>query len=88
MRPPAPRDMTASPWPRMPASAASVVAHASKAVDRTQRIEQRRVLFLKGLRWTLLKSRESLSPEQRTDLDTLVAEAPGKRAAHAWLYRE
>lgn len=65
-----------------------VVAHASKAVDQARRIEQRRDPSLKGLRWTLLKSRDRLSPEQRADLDALVAKAPGKRTARAWLYRE
>ena len=43
---------------------------------------------LEGLRWILLKSRECLSPEQRADLDALVAKAPGRRTARAWLYRE
>ena len=47
-----------------------VVAHASAAVDQMRRLEQRTTPSLKGLRWTLLKDRDSLSNEARTDLDT------------------
>ena len=65
-----------------------VVAHASKALDETRRIEQRADPALKGLRWTLLRSPESLSPAQRADLDALVAQVAGRRTARAWLYRE
>lgn len=65
-----------------------VVAHASTAVDRTRRIEQRTDPSLKGLRWTLLKHRARLSAESRADLDALVARAATKRTARAWLYRE
>ena len=65
-----------------------VVAHASKALDETRRIEQRTDPALKGLRWTLLRSPEGLSPAQRADLDALVAQVAGRRTARAWLYRE
>ena len=65
-----------------------VVAHASKALDETRRIEQRLDPELKGLRWTLLRSPGSLSPGQRADLDALVAQVAGRRTARAWLYRE
>ncbi len=34
-----------------------VIAHASAALDKTRRIEQKRDPELKGLRWTLLKDR-------------------------------
>ena len=65
-----------------------VVAHASTAVDKMRRIEQRSDPDLKGLRWTLLRDRDRLSAESRADLDALVAKAASKRTARAWLYRE
>ncbi len=65
-----------------------VIAHASAAVDATRRIEQRTDPSLKGLRWKLLKDRDSLSDEGRADLDALIAQAATKRTARAWLYRE
>jgi transposase len=65
-----------------------VVAHASAAVDRTRRLEQRSDPSLKGLRWTLLRDRDHLSRDARADLDALLANAASKRTAHAWLYRE
>ena len=65
-----------------------VIALASKALDATRRLEQRLDPALKGLRWTLLKKRESLTAAQRADLDALVAKAAGRRTARAWLYRE
>ena len=65
-----------------------VIAHASTAVDKMRRIEQRTDPELKGLRWSLLKSRNKLSAAQRTDLDALVAQVVSKRTARAWLYRE
>ena len=65
-----------------------VVAHASGAVDQMRRTEQRTAPSLKGLRWKLLKDRESLSDEGRADLDALIAQAATKRTARAWLYRE
>jgi transposase len=65
-----------------------VVAHASTAVDRMRRLEQRTDPSLKGLRWTLLKDRDRLSDEGRADLDALIAHAATKRTARAWLYRE
>jgi transposase len=65
-----------------------VVAHASAAVDRTRRLEQRADPSLKGLRWTLLKDRGRLTEESRADLDALIAQAATKRTARAWLYRE
>lgn len=65
-----------------------VVAHASAAVDQTRRIEQRTDPSLKGLRWKLLKDRDSLSDEGRADLDALIAQVATKRTPRAWLYRE
>ena len=65
-----------------------VVAHASTAVDKMRRLEQRTDPSLKGLRWTLLKDRSRLSDESRADLDTLIAQAATKRTARARLYRE
>jgi len=65
-----------------------VIAHASDAVDKMRRLEQRTDPALKGLRWALLKDRSKLSPDQATDLDKLVAQFTTKRTARAWLYRE
>lgn len=65
-----------------------VIAQASTALDRVRRQEQRADPDLKGLRWSLLKDRDRLSPAQRGDLDALIAKAATKRTARAWLYRE
>lgn len=65
-----------------------VIAQASAALDRVRRQEQRADPDLKGLRWSLLKDRDRLSPAQRGDLDALIAKAATKRTARAWLYRE
>jgi len=65
-----------------------VVAHASAAVDKMRRIEQKSDPALKGLRWALLKDRDKLRANQRDDLDALVAQYTSKRTARAWLYRE
>jgi transposase len=65
-----------------------VVAHASAAVDRMRRIEQKTDPELKGMRWALLKDRDRLPVHQRADLDALIAQVTTKRTARAWLYRE
>lgn len=65
-----------------------VIAHASQAVDKTRRIEQKTDPSLKGLRWTLLKDREKLTPSAQADLDALAKQVTTKRTARAWLYRE
>jgi len=65
-----------------------VIAHASTALDETRRKEQKRDPALKGMRWVLLKSRERLNTEQRSDLDELVAHITTTRTARAWAYRE
>ena len=60
-----------------------VMALASKAVDKSRRLEQRLDPSLKGLRWTLLKNRDSLTPAQRADLDRLVKRVASRRTARA-----
>jgi transposase len=65
-----------------------VISHASKAVDKTRRIEQKRDPSLKGLRWALLKDRSRLNAGAQAELDALVAQFTTKRTARAWLYRE
>ena len=65
-----------------------VVAHASQALDKTRRIEQKTDPSLKGLRWALLKERSNLNSSARADLDALVTQFTTKRTARAWLYRE
>lgn len=65
-----------------------VVKHASEAIDKTRRIEQKTDPDLKGMRWKLLKDRQSLSREDRTDLDVLLSKLSTKRTARAWTYRE
>ncbi|NCS66040.1 MAG: ISL3 family transposase [Hydrogenophilales bacterium CG03_land_8_20_14_0_80_62_28] len=65
-----------------------VIAHASTAVDKTRRIEQKTDPSLKGLRWKLLRDRASLLPAARADLDALVTQVTTKRTARAWLYKE
>ena len=65
-----------------------VIAHASTAVDKMRRLEQKVDPDLKGMRWALLKGRDKLTTAQRADLDALVAHAATKRTARAWLYRE
>ena len=65
-----------------------VIGHASFAVDKMRRIEQRGDRSLKGLRWSLLKDRSRLSPEAAADLDALVAKMTTVRTARAWVYKE
>lgn len=65
-----------------------VIAHASSAVDKTRRIEQKTDPSLKGVRWALLKDKSRLNESQRADLDALIAQLTTKRTARAWLYRE
>lgn len=65
-----------------------VVAHASTAVDKTRRIEQRTNPNLKGLRWTLLKDPARLDSGAREELDALISRLTTVRTARAWLYRE
>jgi transposase len=65
-----------------------VIAHASEAVDKTRRSEQKTDPSLKGLRWALLKDRERLSESQKADLDAFTAKVTTKRTARAWQYRE
>jgi transposase len=65
-----------------------VVWHASTAVDKMRRIEQRSDRSLKGLRWSLLKDRSRLSAEAAADLDALIAKMTTVRTARAWVYKE
>ena len=65
-----------------------VVWHASTAVDKMRRIEQRTERSLKGMRWSLLKDRSRLSPEATADLDALIARMTTVRTARAWVYKE
>jgi hypothetical protein len=63
-----------------------VVAHASGAVDRMRRLEQKTDPSLKGLRGALLKDRRRLTESQRADLETFVVQPATKRTA--WLCPE
>lgn len=65
-----------------------VIKHASEAIDKTRRIEQKTDPNLKGMRWKLLKDRQSLSSEDRAELDVLLSRLSTKRTARAWTYRE
>jgi transposase len=65
-----------------------VVWHASTAVDKMRRIEQRSEKSLKGLRWSLLKDRSRLSPVAAADLDELISRMTTVRTARAWSYKE
>ena len=65
-----------------------VIGHASTAVDKMRRIEQKGDKSLKGMRWTLLKDTTKLNPAAAADLDALIAKLTVKRTARAWVYKE
>ena len=65
-----------------------VIKHASEAIDKTRRIEQKTDASLKGMRWKLLRSYDNLSREDRADIDGLLSKLAVKRTARAWSYRE
>ncbi|MDP3082155.1 MAG: ISL3 family transposase [Rubrivivax sp.] len=69
-----------------------VIAHASAAVDKTRRLEQRidPVLGaqLKGMRWTLLKDVFSLKPAAGQALHALLTAPRLTMTARAWAYKE
>ena len=65
-----------------------IIGHASAAVDKMRRIEQKTDKSLKGMRWTLLKDTTKLKPEAAADLDALIAKMTVKRTARAWSYKE
>jgi len=65
-----------------------VIWHASTAVDKMRRIEQRTDRSLKGMRWSLLKDRSRLSAAAAADLDALIARMTTVRTARAWTYKE
>jgi tryptophan synthase beta subunit len=58
-----------------------IIAHASGAVDKTRRIEQKTDLEVKGPRWALLKDYGRLSASQQGDREALLAQLI--RAPHA-----
>lgn len=65
-----------------------VIAHASTAVDKTRRIEQRGNPALKGMRWTLLKDAFSLTPAAGAALHSLLHQPRLTRTARAWVYKK
>ena len=65
-----------------------VIAHASKALDETRRIEQKTTPGLKGMRWTLLRDYARLGEAARTEIDALLTRLTTQRTARAWVYRE
>lgn len=69
-----------------------VIAHASAAVDKTRRVEQRSEpelgAQLKGMRWTLLKDVFSLKPEAGAALHALLSAPRLTMTARAWAYKE
>ena len=65
-----------------------IIGHASAAVDKMRRIEQKTDKSLKGMRWTLLKDTAKLKSEAASDLDALIAKMTVKRTARAWSYKE
>lgn len=65
-----------------------VIAHASKALDTTRRMEQKSQPQLKGLRWSLLTDRTRLNRTQREAVDAVVKQFVSVRTARAWQYRE
>lgn len=69
-----------------------VIAHASTAVDRTRRVEQRSDpelgAQLKGMRWTLLKDVFSLTPAAGQALHALITAPKLTMTARAWAYKE
>jgi transposase len=69
-----------------------VIAHASAAVDKTRRVEQRGDpelgAHLKGMRWTLLKDVFSLKPEAGAALHALITAPRLSMTARAWAYKE
>jgi len=65
-----------------------VIAHASTAVDKTRRIEQKTDPALKGMRWKLLRRYDRLNADSRAEMDSLLAQLTTKRTARAWVYRE
>lgn len=69
-----------------------VVAHASAAVDKTRRLEQRTApelgTQLKGMRWTLLKDVFSLTPAAGQALHALLTAPKLTMTARAWAYKE
>ena len=59
------------------------IAHASDAIDKMRRTEQKLDPSLTGLRWVLLKDRGKLTAAQRAALDGLLAHMTTTRTARA-----
>ena len=51
-----------------------MIAHTSRALDKTRRIEQKTTPGLKGLRWKLLRNYGTLSDTARAEVNNLLAE--------------
>jgi transposase len=80
--------MTHLPEARITFDKFHVIAHASRALDETRRLEQKSTPDLKGLRWTLLRDHADLSVTGRAELDALLSSLTTRRTARAWVYRE
>ena len=65
-----------------------IISHASEAIGKMRRTEQKLDPSLKGLRWVLLKDRGKLTAALRAELDRLLAHMTTTRTARAWHYRE
>jgi len=65
-----------------------VIAHASDAVGKTRKDEQKTDPSLKGMRWLLLKDTSKLSNAQLAALHDLLSQATSRRTARAWQQRE
>ena len=65
-----------------------IIGHASMAVDKMRRIEQKTDKSLKGMRWTLLKDRAKFKLAAAADQDALIGNMAVKRTARAWSYKE
>jgi transposase len=69
-----------------------VIAHASAAVDKTRRVEQRTDpqmgAQLKGMRWTLLTDVFKLKPAAGQALQALLTAPKLTMTARAWTYKE
>ena len=65
-----------------------VLQHAHAALDTTRRREGKDAAALKGKRWLLQKSHESLSASEHDDLYSIIRRMTSLRTARAWMYKE
>jgi len=66
-----------------------VIQHAHVALDKTRRREGKNEgTVLKGMRWVLQKSHESLSAAEHDDLNGILRRMTSLRTARAWMYKE